>query len=764
MRNSKTMRIVSLLLMAAIIVTMLSFGALATAASTATFTYTTGSIATAYVSGGGTGTLAIIDTKGPIVDENDANLITCQVELSPNSTATSATISLKDSSSVEQASATIELSATVPTEADVRTVQTTYGNKTYQFVFVKECSYTGGTSCGSLYIELPDSYVTLGGTSPNFTATTAVVGFPQQISLRIVPGGSNYEGASGISASLTSNSDADTALVHQAGTYYTLEFPTSGSTAEVSVTYTPSGTSTATTVTFKLTLSYSSAATSGVGIYAFLPAPGQFTNEGCNTGGWGDAFVSGSASLKGMVNSLSTTGVSLGYFGGYVVLDMGENISNNANNMFGIDLIAYGNAFNNNSEPGCIQVAQAVDNAPGDANGDGFIWYDIANSLYYDSDTAADASFTYTIPETHYSYNSSTAWPQSGTATSPNATNNVPYVCSPYDALGETEGTVTYNTFHRHEWFPLWANYFVARNTTVGELSKAKVTDNTVSPATTTSGFRFAEYTRDTTNGSTMTLKGVMLKDATVSNNTSLYRFGMADVHPKYGTAGYYDKPYNPYAFANSDLSNWNTYMATAYKDSSTGSPAGGGDPIDISWAVYPARYDRTVTVTEGSTNVTHQAGTVNTKVGQPAGLSNIRFVRIYTGAAKMNGMFGEISTEVCGVYKATGTNTGTTDSVKAIIKHGDTTLSNGGTDITDTQKFISQSITAGTDYTFTVYTSSSNYLYINGTQITGATSSNPHTITINLSAGETKTYQIITQTGLRQPYIEVITFTGSGT
>jgi hypothetical protein len=407
-------------------------------------------------------------------------------------------------------------------------------------------------------------------------------------------------------------------------------------------------------------------------------------------------------------------------------------------------------------------VAQAVDNAPGDANGDGFIWYDIANSLYYDSDTAADASFTYTIPSTHYSYNSSTAWPQSGTATSPNATNNVPYVCSPYDALGETEGTVTYNTFHRHEWFPLWANYFVARNTTVGELSKAKVTDNTVSPATTTSGFRFAEYTRDTTNGSTMTLKGVMLKDATVSNNTSLYRFGMADVHPKYGTAGYYDKPYNPYAFANSDLSNWNTYMATAYKDSSTGSPAGGGDPIDISWAVYPARYDRTVTVTEGSATVTHQAGTVNTKVGQPAGLSNIRFVRIYTGAAKMNGMFGEISTEVCGVYKATTslTNNSTTSaptSVKFTGSSSSQTIAsaaipvNGGTIARMTQiRNLS-----GSSLSITINAATGSNVFVNDVKLTES-STGVFTGTID-APSSTQYFRVLVQNDIMNPYIFVI-------
>ena len=57
---------------------------------------------------------------------------------------------------------------------------------------------------------------------------------------------------------------------------------------------------------------------------------------------------------------------------------------------------------------------------------------------------------------------------------------------------------------------------------------------------------------------------------------------------------------------------------------------------------------------------------------------------------------------------------------------------------------------------------SSADYLYVNGVQITGTSASNPYTVSVNLAAGETATYQVITQTGTRQPYIEVIKLTGS--
>ena len=467
----------------------------------------------------------------------------------------------------------------------------------------------------------------------------------------------------------------------------------------------------------------------GSGVYAYLPAPGQFTNEGCNTGGWGDAYVSGSGGLKSMVGNIATTGVSLGYFGGYFVLDMGEDVSNSDSNMYGIDLITYGNAFIGNSEPGCLQVAQAVNGAPGDANSDGVIWYDIAGSLYYDSDTVAGASLTYTNP--HPTDDSSESWPQSGTVTTPNSSNDVPYTIDP----STTTHYVVYNAFHKHAYFPLWANYFVARTTgtgndtvTLGPLDKANVTDPIGNHSWT--GFPFATYTRNTSTGSTLTLTGVMLGDATVIT-TGTYRFGYADVHPKYTTdTTHFAKAYNPYAFTDTNITNgtsWNNYLKTA----NNGAAAGGGDPIDISWAVYPAKYDHTV----GS----YTAGTANPNVGLPAELSNIRFIRVYTGAASMNptSAFGEISTELCGVYKANGSGSGEpTIDTNYIYIDGNTTIgyvSSGGVQVP-----------AGT---YTVY-SNATYIYKNGTNFTSGN-------TVTVSSGHP--VQLISQTGTESPIVVVL-------
>lgn len=727
----KTRKFLALLLVLAMIVGMFSISAYASTSNTASFTFSgDNNITQANVAGAGSGTLVILDTLGPNTEDN---IKTCQIELSPNSTASSATVTLKNGNTTVT-TLTANLPTGVPDETTVVSVQTdltyTSGNTsvttTYIFTFVKETSYTSGTAHNGVYISLPDTGVSLGtasssGTTYTYTnAKTHYTGFPQYVSLRLVPGGSNYDTVSDVVVTKTSASSTDVEVDHQAGTYYTIYYPTSGTTAVFTVDYKVNGVS-QTQTTFSITMTYEATAVSGEGIYAFLPAPGQFTNEGINTGGWGDAYVSGSTATKDIVNNLVTTGVSLGYFGGYVVVDMGENISNSDTNLYGIDLILHGNAFNNNSEPGCIQVAQAVDNAPGDPDGDGVIWYDISGSLYYDPDTATNASFTYTNP--HPSDDSSTTLGYTGTVSTTNAENNVPYTCSPYDALGATTGNVVYNTFHRHAWFPLYANYFYS-----GTRAALDKTDT----------LPFATYNRDTTNGSTLTLTGVMLKDATATT-TSLYRFGYADVHPKYNTAGYYNKAYNPYAFTTTNLSNWNTYLATA----NNGSPAGGGDPIDISWAVHPAKYDHTVT-TNGKT---YTAGATDPKAGQPAGLANIRFVRIYTGSAKMNGAFGEISTEVCGVYKANGTGSGAA-SITPTVKINGTTIN------TTNMGVSTKTLYSGSTATINV-TSTADYIYVNGTLVSSGSN-----YTFNISSGHTYNVQIITQDGTESPYVTLLKIT----
>ncbi len=305
-------------------------------------------------------------------------------------------------------------------------------------------------------------------------------------------------------------------------------------------------------------------------IYAFLPAPGQFTNEGLTNGGWGDAYVSGMTETKAMVNNIAQTGVSLGFFGGSIVLDYSENpIQNDPKNPYGVDFILYGNAFKGNAEPGCVQVSE-----------DGETWYDIAGSLYDDDDTDPEFELTYMNPVPADDADSFD-YGHKGTDYYIDSDNriDVPYT-------GSKSGSVASNSWHHHAYFPLFVNYFKGVN---NDAALARVDE-----------LSFVDYNKNTTNGSTLTLRGVMLGSAT-NTATANYQYGYCDVHPNGNQIGVV---YNP---------------LTADENSV------GGDPIDIDWAVD--------------------------EVGDEVELEQIKYIRVYTGAAAMNGPFGEISTEVTGSY-----------------------------------------------------------------------------------------------------------------
>lgn len=395
----------------------------------------------------------------------------------------------------------------------------------------------------------------------------------------------------------------------------------------------------------------------GATLYAYLPAPAQFVNEGVTTGGWGDAYDS-----NGAVKANSTTGVSLGFFGGYAVYKFTTPISDDPSHPYGADFIVYGNAFWNNSEAGCIQVSK-----------DGQKWYDIAGSMYYTKSTKG-ATITYTNPNPSEDKGITAAASNKGTLA------DVPYALTVNGTT--TSGTVTKNTFHNHSWFPLNANYFVASGS---RAAMAKVDE-----------FSFVSRTLNSDNiTSTLTFKGTLLTDYPGTGKTDQIGFGYCDVHPNKTLGG--TIAYNPYQTFTSS-SDYNT------KTEGTG----GGDPIDIAWAVDSK--------------------------GAPANLSSVKYVRIYTGMAQMNGIFGEISTEVCGVAACTGSTTETAATPTITVGTSTVTTTNGG--------IKSVGMLSGT---CTVNVSGTGYVYINGVATTSATFT-------PTSAG-TKV-QIIVQNGEAAPYV----------
>ena len=398
----------------------------------------------------------------------------------------------------------------------------------------------------------------------------------------------------------------------------------------------------------------------GTELYAYLPAPAQFVNEGVTTGGWGDAYDS-----TGALKKNAATGVSLGFFGGYAVYKFTTPISDDPSHPYGADFIVYGNAFWNNSEAGCIQVSK-----------DGQKWYDIAGSMYYTKSTPG-ASIKFTNPNTAEDAGITAAASNKGTLA------DVLYELT----VGETKtsGTVTKNTFHNHSWFPLNANYFTASGS---RAAMAKVDE-----------FSFVSRTLNSDNiTNTLTFTGTLLNNYPGTGKTDQIGFGYCDVHPNKTLGG--SIAYNPYQ----------TFTSSSDYDTKVAGTSG-GDPIDIAWAVKPD--------------------------GTPAGLSKIQYVRIYTGMAQMNGIFGEISTEVCGVAACTGTGAGkaTTDLVVKRLNQPIPTENNKAV-----------SVAAGS---FRI-TSAEENVYVNGVKVTASSG-----YALNVVAG--KSYQIITQSGTEAPYITVL-------
>ncbi len=443
------------------------------------------------------------------------------------------------------------------------------------------------------------------------------------------------------------------------------------STATVTVTTTGGS-----KITFHCAKPNGGTSAAGSSIYAFLPAPGQFTNEGVTSGGWGDAYDS-----NGVLKNNTATGMSLGFFGGYVVYKFDNPVANASTNPYGADFIVYGNAFWKNSEPGCVQVSQ-----------DGKTWYDIAGSLYYKDDTVKNYSLTYQNPAIEEDAGITAAASNLGTLAAVKYSVGTTYA----DSAAES---ITTNNFHKHSWFPLNANYFTGRygNDALDKVDELSFASRTLSGGVT----------------DTLTLSGVKLSNV-ATGNTADYGFGYCDVHPNNTLGG--TIAYNPYqSFTD----------ANDYKSKTEGTS--GGDPIDISWAVD--------------------------ENGNPVNLSSVQYVRIYTGAAQMNGIFGEISTEACGIAACTGTGSG--DAEKDLtIKRGNAPVS--GVSNMGTKEI---SLVAGAAYTYNI-TSGADHVYVNGKAVS-CTSSTPYTIEVNLAANETQYIQIITQTGTASPFVTLLKLTG---
>ncbi len=151
----------------------------------------------------------------------------------------------------------------------------------------------------------------------------------------------------------------------------------------------------------------------------FLPAPGQFV--GTNFAQPGTTYCIGK----------NGTCVSLGGFGGYIILEFAKPIVNDPHNPYGVDFTIHGNSFTADiqgvwTEPGAVMVMK-------DENHNGLpddTWYELAGSDYYLSTTKKNVSMTYYNP--HY-----------------NGRHTMFYRCD-----DGTAGAMRTNQFHQQSYFP----------------------------------------------------------------------------------------------------------------------------------------------------------------------------------------------------------------------------------------------------------------------------------------------------------------------
>ncbi len=321
-------------------------------------------------------------------------------------------------------------------------------------------------------------------------------------------------------------------------------------------------------------------------------------------------------------------------------------------------------------------------------------WYELAGSRYYNTETMRNTTISYKmIPTSTYG--------SDGKA-------NIYYaIGTPPTGTGITGWTLYKSNV---TWWPEAVSEGYGRVSGVPQILDGSENVNDVV-------YQQLDETSNGYNCWIITYKHVTLVKDT--DNTDDYLFGYADIrhvgNTRNGTAC------NPYA---------------SLPSTGTSSMVG-GDGFDISWAVD--------------------------ENGEPVSLSSINYIRIYTSAAlspnnlsimPTPGVFGETSTEVNGVYVASGSGAGsTTDVSGATLTVTGVSSPSLSSTITSANTF---NVDAETEITVT-FSSSGNYVFVNGETGTGSAS-----LHITLEDGDAQIIRVIAKdstTGL--PYIGYMKLVG---
>lgn len=159
-------------------------------------------------------------------------------------------------------------------------------------------------------------------------------------------------------------------------------------------------------------------------VYEYAPAPGQFINiiPFCEAGDTPSEVLARANEL--LVGSVGSGMISLGAWGGYIVVGFDHALINHPDT---VDFKIYGNAYENNSEPGIVMVSQ-------DANANGLpddIWYELRASEYDAPKTIKHYRCVYYRPD---SISADVLWK---------------------DNQGDS-GHVFHHQYHEQSYYPLW--------------------------------------------------------------------------------------------------------------------------------------------------------------------------------------------------------------------------------------------------------------------------------------------------------------------